>query len=33
MKIKIEYIENKEGLQRFGNKLFTIEAIETIRSL
>lgn len=33
MKIKVNYIESKQELQRFGNKLFTKEALETIRSL
>ena len=31
MKIKVEYIENKEDLQRFSNKFFTEEQIKELR--
>lgn len=33
MKIKIKQIKSQETLQMFGNKLFTNEQIEKIRSL
>ena len=32
MKINIEYTEEKETLQKFGNKLFTKEQVKEIRS-
>lgn len=33
MKVKIVHTESAEQLQRFGNKFFTKEALEAIRSL
>ena len=33
MKIKINYKESKETLQRFGNKFFTEEQIKAIREI
>lgn len=33
MKIKVNQIKSQETLQRFGNKFFTKEQVEQIRSL
>lgn len=33
MKIKIDYKESKETLQRFGNKFFTEAQVKELRSL
>lgn len=33
MKVKIVHMESAEQLQRFGNKFFTKEQIEELRSL
>lgn len=32
MKIKVEQIESKETLQRFGNKFFTAEQVKEIQN-